>query len=66
MSVQGPPWLLFEPLKLLHFDFNADPDPSFHSNADTNPDPASQNNWDPYGAGSVTLARTEEKKTVFK
>ncbi len=49
------PRLLFEPLKLLSFDFietpdpafycNVDPDPAFYSNAD--PDPASQNNGDP-------------------
>jgi hypothetical protein len=32
-SVHGPPWLRFEPLSLLNFDFNADPDPAFHSNA---------------------------------
>jgi hypothetical protein len=25
------PRLCFEPLKLLHFDFNADPNPAFHS-----------------------------------
>jgi hypothetical protein len=28
------PRLHFEPLKLLNFDFNADPDPALHSNAD--------------------------------
>jgi hypothetical protein len=41
------PRLYFEPLKLLNFYFNADPDPifpAFHSNAD--PDPASNNNAD--------------------
>ncbi len=27
--VHGPPWLHFEPLKLLNVDFNADPDPDF-------------------------------------
>ncbi len=39
--------LHFEPLQLLNFDFNADPDadPAFHSNAD--PDPASQSNAAP-------------------
>jgi hypothetical protein len=35
----------FEHLKLLNFDFNADPDPAFDSNVD--PDPASKNNADP-------------------
>ncbi len=29
VSVFGPPWLHFEPLKLLNVDFNADPDPPF-------------------------------------
>jgi hypothetical protein len=32
--------LYFEPLKILNFDCNADPDPAFYSNAD--PDPASE------------------------
>jgi hypothetical protein len=32
-----PPRLHFELLKLLNFDFNADPDPTFHSNVDPNP-----------------------------
>ncbi len=47
MSVAASPRLYFEPLKLLNFDFNADPDPSFHTNADPDPDPASKNNVDP-------------------
>jgi hypothetical protein len=34
----------FGPQKLLNFDFDADPDPSFHFNAD--PDPASKSNAD--------------------
>jgi hypothetical protein len=33
----GPPRLHFELLKL-NFDFNADPDPAFHYNADSDPD----------------------------
>jgi hypothetical protein len=37
---RGPPWLYFEPLKPLNFDFKADPDPAFHSNVD--PDHASR------------------------
>ncbi len=40
VSVHGPPRLYVEPLKLMNFDFNADPDPAFHSSAD--PDPASK------------------------
>ncbi len=42
VSVHGPSWLLFEPLKLLYFDFSADPDSdtAFYTNAD--PDPASK------------------------
>jgi hypothetical protein len=55
VSVQDPPWLYFKPLKLLNIDFNADPDPAFHSNADldpafhssADPDPAFQSNADP-------------------
>ncbi len=34
--------LHFKPLKLLNFDFNADPDPAFHSNADPESHPHSQ------------------------
>ncbi len=34
------PRLYSDPLQLLNFDFNADPDPDFHSSAD--PDPASK------------------------
>ncbi len=37
LSVYGPPRLFFEPLKLLNFDFNADPVPAFHSNSDQDP-----------------------------
>ena len=37
--------LFCESLKLLNFDFNTDPDPVFHSNAD--PASASKNNADP-------------------
>ncbi len=51
MSVHGPPRLYFKPLKLLIFDFNADPNPAFHSNADPYPDPASKNNANPCGTG---------------
>jgi hypothetical protein len=41
VSVHGPQRLYFEPVKLLKFDFNADPEPVFQSNAD--PYPASKN-----------------------
>ncbi len=34
VSVQGPPWLHFELLKRLYFDYSADSDPASH-----NPDP---------------------------
>ncbi len=47
MFVHGLPRLYFEPLKLLSFDFNADPDPDFHSNADPDLCPASKYNADP-------------------
>ncbi len=36
-----------QPLTILNFDFNADPDPAFHSNAGPDPDPAYRNNADP-------------------
>ncbi len=39
--------LYFQPLKLLNFDFNADPDLGFYPDAD--PDPASKNSAEPYG-----------------
>jgi hypothetical protein len=45
VSANNPPQLHFEPLKLLNLNFNADPDSTVHSYADT--DPASQNNADP-------------------
>ncbi len=41
-SVHFPLRLNFEHLKLLNFDFNADPDPASKTNVD--PDPASKNN----------------------
>ncbi len=49
VSVNGPPFLFFQSLKLLNFVFNAIPyrDPAFHSTAD--PDPVSHNNVDPLG-----------------
>ncbi len=47
------PRLYCEPLKLRNFYFNADPDQAFF-----NPDPASKNNEDPRGSGSVTVEET--------
>jgi hypothetical protein len=50
LSVAVPqPWFVdplglhFEPLELLNFDFNADPDPAFHSNAVLDPQPLAAN-----------------------
>ncbi len=51
MSGHGPPRLYFEPLKLLNFDINADPDPAIHCNVD--PDPAFNSNAEP--DSSITL-----------
>jgi hypothetical protein len=34
-------------LKFLSFDFNANPDPAFHTDVGPDPDPASKNNADP-------------------
>jgi hypothetical protein len=48
--------LHFELLKLMNFDFNADPDPAFHFNAE--PEPASQNNADPCRSASAILVCT--------
>jgi hypothetical protein len=39
--------LFFELVKLLNFDFDADPDPAFYSNADPDPYLAFKNNADP-------------------
>jgi hypothetical protein len=38
VSVHGPPRLYFEPLKLLAYEFNADPDSASKNNADPEPD----------------------------
>jgi hypothetical protein len=48
-----PPRLHCEALQLLNFDFTADPDLAFYSNA--NQDRASQYNVDSCGYGSATL-----------
>jgi hypothetical protein len=55
VSVHGPAGLYFEPLKLLNFDFNADPYQAFHYNPDPDSDPASKNNADTCGSGSAIL-----------
>jgi hypothetical protein len=44
VSVQGPQWLWFEPLKLLNFDFNEVTDLDFYFNADPETDAAFKNN----------------------
>jgi hypothetical protein len=43
----GRPRLHFEPLKLMGFDFYADPDPDPALHSNTDPAEASQNNADP-------------------
>jgi hypothetical protein len=50
VSVHGSPLLSLEPLKILNFYFNEDPDSALHSNSD--PDLVSQNNG-VVGAGCV-------------
>jgi hypothetical protein len=57
VSVYGPAFLYFEPLKLLNFDLNADPDLAFHSDADPDPESASKNDADSCGSGSTTLGK---------
>jgi hypothetical protein len=61
MSLQASIVNVHGPLKLLNFNFNADPDlaPAFHSNAD--PDPASKNNADTCGSGSTTQKKRKGK-----
>jgi hypothetical protein len=48
MSAYDPPRLYFEPLKLLNFVINADPDPAIHCIVD--PDTAFRSNADPDSA----------------
>ncbi len=54
MSVHGPLRLYFEPIKLLNFNSNADPDPAFNSNA--NPDAGSSNNMDQCGSATLEVS----------
>jgi hypothetical protein len=57
-----PSGFIFEPRKLLNFDFIENLDQAFHSNPDPDPNPASRNNADPDPqpwlkvTGSVTYA----------
>ncbi len=60
VSIHGPLWLYCQLLKILNFEFNADPDPAFHSNVD----PACHNNTDPCGFGSATLEKYTLEKSL--
>ncbi len=53
MNVHGPPLLYLEPLKLLNFDFIADPglDQGFQSCVDPDPAPKRNANLDPTTLG---------------
>jgi hypothetical protein len=53
LHFEPPDLYCFEPLKLLNFDFNADPDPAFHFNADS--DLASKINADRCGSATLFL-----------
>jgi hypothetical protein len=46
---------VFESLKLLNFDFNADPGPAFQLNVNLDPDPAFHSNADPESGFSFSL-----------
>jgi len=65
VSVHGPQRPYFEPLKLLMFDFNPDPDSdqAFHSNAD--PDAASINNADPIRNPALPNSTYSQSKNSF-
>jgi hypothetical protein len=52
------PRLFFELLTLLNFDFNADPDPALHSNADPDQFP------NKCGSGSAILALVANTVTI--
>ncbi len=58
MSFSGPSRLHFDPLKLIKFNFNADPDPAFFMNAD--PDPKFMR----IGFGSTTLTANTKKNCI--
>ncbi len=53
MCVIGPTRLYFEHLKILNFEFNADPDPAFQSDAD--PDSASNGSRSGNPAATLNL-----------
>ncbi len=59
VRVHGSPWAHFEPLKLLNFDFTADPDPAFPSNADPDPQP-----WGPCQIYATLTDRKELQKRL--
>jgi hypothetical protein len=65
-SIFEPLRLYFELLKLLNFDFSADPDPAFRSNKD--PDPAFKNSADPdpqlWGKYALLMS-SQRAKSVF-
>ncbi len=64
LHFDGPSRLYFEPLKLLNFDSNRDPDPAFHSNS--NPDTASKNNADQCGFRNPAGNHENKKMTIFQ
>jgi len=49
-NIQNPE--LVQPVLWIRIAFNAEPDPAFYPNADTDPYPGSQNNADPVGSES--------------
>jgi hypothetical protein len=63
VSVHGPPWLHFEPIKLLNFYFNAELDPvlTFHSNADPDPQP-----WFCFIVGTVQYSINKYRDLVIQ
>ncbi len=67
VSVHGPPRRFFEPLKLLIFDINADPDSVFTSNMDPDLSSASKMNADPcgFGIGSQCCGSGSEIRCLF-
>jgi hypothetical protein len=72
VSVHGPPWLHFEPLQILGFDFDADLDPP--QTADPNPasqnavpNPASQNaDPDPQPCPNIHTKESKYLEQYFK
>ncbi len=58
--------LHFEPLKILNFDINADPDPALQYNADLGTDPASKNNADPDKDAAYQIIRIHNSVCMHK